>query len=419
MVKITPFVLEDYLNVNGPKAKHNITSSCALPIPFRELKLLSDNPSASTNDENGIISADLLSRNMDYGPPCGTEKLRNRLAGLYSVKLSTTLSAENVLITPGASLANFLIFYGLCSRGDHVICHYPTYQQLYTQPAALGAEVSLWRTKGEDNWRLDIDALKGMIKENTKFIVINNPQNPTGAIIPRSTLESIIEVAREHSITVISDEVYRPLFHSITPADPEFPPSMMSLGYENVIVSGSMSKAYSLSGVRVGWLASPNVDLVRACESWRPYTMISVSQLDQEIAHYALDEGCLHNLLKRNNGLARHNLGLLEGFIEQHRWACEWVKPVGGTVAFVRFSKMGKPVDDVEFCEKLLEKEGVLVVPGSVCFGNGDGDGDGDVKDYRGYVRIGFVMETQALERALEGLKGFLQDGFENVSVSK
>ncbi|PGG97779.1 hypothetical protein GX51_07161 [Blastomyces parvus] len=417
MVKIQPFVLEEYLNVNGPKATHNITSSCALPIPLDELKLLSDNPSPSTNDKNDIVPADLLSRNMDYGPPCGTEKLRSRLASLYSVKLSTPLSAENVLITPGASLANFLIFYGLCNRGDHVICHYPTYQQLYTQPAALGAEVSFWRTKGEDNWTLDLEALKGMIKENTKFIVINNPQNPTGAIIPRSTLESIIEIAREHSITVISDEVYRPLFHSITPADPEFPPSVMSLGYENVIVSGSMSKAYSLSGVRVGWLASPNVDLVRACEAWRPYTIISVSQLDQEIAHYALDAGCLHNLLKRNTGLARHNLGLLAGFIEQHRWACDWVKPVGGTVAFVRFSKMGKPVDDVDFCKKLLEKEGVLVVPGSVCFGNGGGDGD--EKDYKGYVRIGFAMETQALERGLEGLKAFLKDGFENVSVSQ
>ncbi|KKZ64099.1 hypothetical protein EMCG_01596 [[Emmonsia] crescens] len=416
MVKIEPFALENFLNDNGPKAKHNITSSCSLPISLQDLKLLSDNASSSsTNNEYGPLSTDLLSRDMDYGPSCGLEKLRGRLANLYSVKASAPLSAENVLITPGASLANFLIFHGLCDRGDHVICQYPTYQQLYTQPASLGAEVSLWKTKGEDNWRLDIEELKGMIKANTKFIVINNPQNPTGAIIPRSTLESIIEIAREHSITIISDEVYRPLFHSITPADPEFPPSVMSLGYENVIVSGSMSKAYSLSGIRVGWLASPNTDLVRTCENWRAYTIISVSQIDQQIAHYALDEGCLHNLLKRNNGIARHNLGLLEGFIEQHRWACEWVKPLAGSVAFVRFSRMGRPVDDGEFCEKLLEKEGVLVVPGSVCFGNGDGD----AKDFKGYVRIGFVIETQALERALEGLRAFLRDGFENVSVSK
>lgn len=115
---------------------------------------------------------------MDYGPSCGSEKLRARLANLYSVKASAPLSAENVLITPGASLANFLIFYGLCDRGDHVICQYPTYQQLYTQPASLGAEVSLWKTKGEDNWRLDIEELNGMIKANTKFIVIKYVKSP-------------------------------------------------------------------------------------------------------------------------------------------------------------------------------------------------------------------------------------------------
>ncbi|OAX77977.1 hypothetical protein ACJ72_07719 [Emergomyces africanus] len=184
----------------------------------------------------------------------------------------------------------------------------------------------------------------------------------------------------------------------------------MSLGYENVIVSGSMSKAYSLSGIRVGWLASPSIDLVRACEAWRAYTMLSVSQVDQAIALYALGEGCLHNLLRRNNDLARQNLGILERFVEQHRWACDWVKPVGGSVAFVRFSRMGRPVDDGEFCEKLLEREGVLVAPGRLCFGNGE--------DFRGYVRIGYVIETEALERALEGLRAFMKDGFEAVAVN-
>ncbi|EER42626.1 aminotransferase [Histoplasma capsulatum H143] len=95
----------------------------------------------------------------------------------------------------------------------------------------------------------------------------------------------------------------------------------MTLGYENVIISGLMSKAYSLAGIQVGWLTSPNVDLVRACEAWRAYTIVSASQIDRQIALYELHEGRLHNLLKRNNALARHNLALLEGFIEQNRWA--------------------------------------------------------------------------------------------------
>ncbi|EEH45154.2 uncharacterized protein PADG_01304 [Paracoccidioides brasiliensis Pb18] len=417
MVKIDSFTLEDYINDNVHKAKYSIASSCSLPISLQELQSLSEKSSSpSANGDNGPIPNEIFTRDLDYAPACGSQKLRARLASLYSVKILTPLSPENVLITPGASLANCLIFHGLCNPGDHVICHYPTYQQLYSQPASLGADVSLWRTNGEDNWKLDVEELKRMIRPETRFIVINNPQNPTGAVIPRSTLESIIQVAREHSIIVISDEVYRPLFHSITPADPEFPPSVMSLGYENVVVSGSMSKAYSMAGIRVGWLASPNVELVKKCEKWRAYTVISVGQIDQQIASYALDE-CLHKLLKRNNDLARHNLGLLEGFIEQHRWACDWVKPVGASVAFVRFSKMGKPVDDVEFCERLLEKEGVLVVPGNLCFGNRDENGNG--RDFKGYVRIGFVGETKTLEGALEGLRAFMRDGFEDVPVGK
>ncbi|PGH01071.1 hypothetical protein AJ79_08041 [Helicocarpus griseus UAMH5409] len=412
MVKIEPFALEHYLNDKDPKAKYNLAASCALPISLQELKSLSDSAAFSPNSDNVTppLPTEILSWSMDYGSMFGSEKLRARLASLYSVKASTPLSPDNVLITPGASSADFLIFHALCDRGDHVICQYPTYQQLYSQPASLGAEISLWKTKGEDNWRLDIEELKGMIRPETKFIVINNPQNPTGAIIPRSTLESIIQIARDHSITVISDEVYRPLFHSISPVDEEFPPSVLSLGYDNVIVSGSMSKAYSLAGIRVGWLASPNNDLIAACKNWRSYTTISVSQLDEQVASYALNE-CLHNLLKRNNGLAKHNLGLLEKFIEQHRWACEWVKPVAGSVAFVKFSKMGRAVDGEVFCQRLLEKEGVLIVPGSVCFGKGE--------DFKGYVRIGFVTETKVLEEGLERLKAFMMEGFEGLPVCK
>lgn len=229
----------------------------------------------------------------------------------------------------------------------------------------------------------------------------SNPQNPTGAIIPRSTLEDIVEIARRQAIIVHADEVYRPLFHSISPADADFPPSLLSLGYEKAVVTSSMSKAYSLAGIRVGWIASRSHDIIDRCMTGRDYTTISVSQLDDAVATFALAPHTIHNLLHRNIDLAKTNLALLEKFVESHRWACDWTKPRAGTTAFVRFAKMGRPVDDVAFCKLLNDNAGVLFVPGSLCFGR-----DGD---FKGYVRIGYVSETDVLEKGLERLREFMK----------
>lgn len=188
--------------------------------------------------------------------------------------------------------------------------------------------------------------------------------------------------------------------------DPELPPSLLSLGYEHTVVTGSMSKAYSLAGIRVGWIAARNKDVIEQCMVCRDYTTISVSQLDDAIASYALAPQTIDNLLHRNMELARKNLAILEEFVEAHRWACDWTKPRAGTTAFVRFSKDGRPVDDVALCKMLNDRVGVLTVPGSRCFGR-----EG-VADFQGYVRVGYVSETEVLERGLERLREFMRRDF-------
>ena len=193
--------------------------------------------------------------------------------------------------------------------------------------------------------------------------------------------------------------------------DPQFPPSLLSLGYERTVVTGSISKSYSLAGLRVGWIASRDRSIIEDCASSRAYTTISVGQIDDALASYALAPDCIHSLLRRNIDLARTNLALLEKFIESHRWACEWTKPRAGTTAFVRFTKNGKPVNDVIFCEILQERTGVMFVPGSHCFGGG--------KDFLGYVRIGYVCEAEVLEKGLEALRTFMDNDYEDVPVLK
>ena len=237
--------------------------------------------------------------------------------------------------------------------------------------------------------------------------VNSNPHNPTGAILPKPVLRSVVDIAREYKLIVLCDEVYRPLFHSISPSSDHFPPSLLQMPYQNVIVTGSMSKAYSLAGIRVGWIASRSQDILTACSQARDYTTISVSQLDDQVAAYALSQHCVHNLLARNIQLAKTNLALLDKFVEEHKLICQWTRPVAGTTAFVKFMKSGDPIDDVEFCVKLMDMTGVMFCPGSRCFGN--------EKDFKGYVRIGFCCETEVLQQGLDKLSVFMSSHFDDV----
>lgn len=144
-------------------AKYNLAETCVASISVRELQEISEDPSAQLLDH---------SKKLDYGPIRGSDELRSNLARLYSARSTSALSPENILITSGAIAANMDIFIALLRKGDHVVCQFPTYQQLYEVPATLGAEVSLWKAREENHWELDIEELRGLIKTNTKLIII-------------------------------------------------------------------------------------------------------------------------------------------------------------------------------------------------------------------------------------------------------
>lgn len=147
------------------EAKYNIAETCCQSRSIDDLIALNEN-------EDKPITPLALSTKLTYGPIRGSEQLRSTIAKLYSAKTPTSLSPENVLITGGAIQANFILLYTLIKAGDHVIAHYPTYQQLYSVPESLGAEVSLWRAKENDGWKLDVEELEALIRPNTKLIVL-------------------------------------------------------------------------------------------------------------------------------------------------------------------------------------------------------------------------------------------------------
>lgn len=312
------------------------------------------------------------------------------------------MAAEDIIITQGAIGANFLSLFTLVGPGDHVVCVYPTYQQLYDVPRSVGAEVTLWKLRAEEGFVPNVDELTSLIKENTKMIIINNPNNPTGAPISTDIVQRIARVAEEKGIILFSDEVYRPLFHGGALGEIEVPLPATTLGYQKTVVTGSMSKGYALAGIRVGWIASRDKSIISAIMSARDYTTISVSQIDDQIASYALSPAVRPSLVERNMTLARTNAKLVKEFVERHQSVCSWVEPRAGTTAFIRFTKNGEPVDDVDFCLDLLDKTKILFCAGSRCFG-------GD-EDFKGYVRMGYVCETDVLVEGLKRLGDYIDN---------
>jgi aspartate/methionine/tyrosine aminotransferase len=214
-------------------------------------------------------------------------------------------------------------------------------------------------------------------------------------------------LCESENIILLSDEVYRPLFHGISPMDSDFPPSILSLGYTNTIATGSLSKAYSLAGLRVGWIASRSRDIIEKCQVARDYTTLAVSKLDQKVAEFALSPDAIHGLLGRNIQLAKANLEILDRFVSKHDEYCSYNKPVAGTTAFVKFERDGKAIDASAFCEALQEKTGVMFLPGDVGFGD----------EFKGYVRIGYVNRTEIVKEAFEEVRKFMRKEFDDVPV--
>ncbi|KAK6077062.1 aspartate aminotransferase [Seiridium cupressi] len=374
MVKIPPFDVEQWMDkYETTPGVLNIAETCCASVSVDDLR-------GFNKREDAPQPLD-LSRKMTYGVILGSAELRQNITNLYRTEGDVEgISNSSVVVTQGAIAANHLVFYSLVGPGDHVISVFPTYQQLYAVPESLGAEVSLWRLKAEDEFVPDVQTLRELIKSNTKMIVINNPNNPTGAVIPIETLKKIAEVAREHDIILFSDEVYRPLFHSVE-AD-KIPPSALSLGWDKTVVTSSMSKAWALAGIRLGWVASRDSSIIEKVAVARDYTTISVSQLDDQVARYALSDDVRPQLIERNINLARRNLALLDQFVQNHSDVVSWVKPTAGTTAFIQFRKAGQPVEDEHFCLDVLNETKVMFLPGRKCFGHGKGfEGSSDSQD--------------------------------------
>jgi aspartate/methionine/tyrosine aminotransferase len=251
-------------------------------------------------------------------------------------------------------------------------------------PMLKGCEITAVPLKEENNWRIDIDAIKQAIKPNTKCVVINFPHNPTGQVITNEESLSLISLLDKHGIWLFSDEVYRLLGNpSETWAKP-----IVEL-YHRGVSLGVMSKAFGLAGLRVGWIACQDQELLKRIEHMKHYTSICNSAPSEILTLIALKN--MDRLLARNNAITEDNLKILDKFFTTYHDLFSWVRPEGGCVGLVKFKK-GDNFDT--FYDRLVKEAGVLLLPASVY----------DMPN--NYFRIGFGRRN--MPEALERFEKFL-----------
>lgn len=371
-MEIKAFSVEEWMNAYEMSATYNIAETCVDSLTLEELVTMD-----GTNPDEFFRS--LYSKKLTYGHIEGSPEFRQLVAGLYS-----SIEPHNVLVMNGGIGANFLVFYSLVQPGDHVVSVHPTYQQIYEVPASFGATVDLLKLRPENNFLPDLDELRSLVRSNTKLICINNPNNPSGAVMERDTLEQIVEIARSCGSYVLCDEVYRNLLQD----DDADVPSIADL-YEKGISTSSVSKALSLAGLRLGWIAAPQ-EVIAECMKHRDYTTISCGMLDDILAVHALKN--YDNILKRNRKIVRDNLAILDEWVKNEP-LFSYVKPRAGTTALLKYDL---PVPSVTFCTGLLANTGAFLTPGT-CF------------DMEGYVRIGYACSTEMLREGLTKLSEYVR----------
>ena len=364
-MKIKPFAVEEWMNAWEVGAKYNIAETCVDSISMNELFELTG------EDKTEFLNC-LSARRLSYGDIEGLPEFRKGVCGLYK-----TLTIENIVPTHGASGANHHVFYSLISPGDRVVSIMPTYQQLYSIPESYGADVQILHLSKKNNYLPDLEKLRRLVTPETKMICINNPNNPTGALMSEQMLQEIVEIARSADAWILCDEVYRHLSQ-----EDGWSPSIVDL-YEKGISVSSMSKVFSLAGLRLGWIATHDMSVVKSCLSHRDYNLVSCGVFDEMLAAVALKHR--DKLLERSRKIVRENLQILDDWVSSEPHV-SYVKPKAGTTALVYYDL---DIPSYEFCEEMYKMTGAFVTPGD-CF------------EVPHSMRIGYAYGKQDL---IDGLK--------------
>jgi aspartate/methionine/tyrosine aminotransferase len=341
-VRIADFALERYFARWEFAVEHLLCASDVQAFPMAELLELADPETRALWD--GL--------ELGYTESAGHPLLRREIAALYE-----GIEPDEVLTFAGAEEAIFCLANVLLGPGDHAIVTWPGYQSLYEVGRAAGADVTLHELHEHDGWELDLERLRAQVTPATRLIVVNLPHNPTGMLADRATFDGLVTIAADAGAHLLVDEVYRGLEFDESARLPAGADALDGLG----ISLGVMSKAYAMAGLRIGWLATHDHELLRRLAAFKYYTTICSSAPSEILSIMGLRAGA--EVLARSRGIITANLDLLDAFFADWADRFTWIRPRAGSIGFPRLTVPSPLIDD--WAAELVRAEGVLLIPGS------------------------------------------------------
>lgn len=370
-MQFTNFELEYTQSIWEQRVDINLTESGVHPMRLEELL-----------DGDAGKLAELMASEINYPHVNGIPELRDNIAALYN-----GASVENVLVTVGAAEANNIVTQMLMQPGDEMACLSPTYKQVWGIALNHGHRVRPFHLSSEDRWALDVDEMNRQVTDKSRVIAVVNPNNPTGHIMTDVEMDAVVAAADRVGAWILADEVYRGAERLREDETPSFYGR-----YDKVLAVGSMSKAYGLPGLRIGWVVGPpdTVD-----DIWRrhEYATISASMLSNQLAAYALSPAVRPRLIERARNYIRNGYPVLQEWMDRQQGLFSYTPPEASAVTFIRYHL---DVNSTELMEKLCREASVFI-----------GAGDSFGMDH--HLRIAFGQEKAVLEDAFDRIQQTLE----------
>jgi aspartate/methionine/tyrosine aminotransferase len=364
MATFQPFELERILSKYENTVEYNLSESGAHPLSLRELL-----------EDNALLIDELLDTEFHYPQTNGILKLRENIAALYP-----GATPDNVLVTVGAAEANYISVQTVVAPGDEVAVMLPNYMQVWGAAHNLGAAVKDFHLKESQDWALDIDELNEAVSGETRLIAVCNPNNPTGHILTEADMDAVVDAAARAGAWLLADEVYSGAERLTDVQTPSFWGR-----YDKVLATGSLSKAYALPGLRIGWVVAPE-DMVDELWARHEYITIDATMLSNKLAALVLSPEVRPRIIQRVRDYVRRGFPTLEEWLDSHEGLFSVVPPQAAAVAFVHYDLN---INSTEWVLRLIREKRVFIIPGD-CFG----------MDH--FVRISFGLPKDYLKVALD-----------------
>ncbi len=332
------FAMERMMSKWENVVEYNLSESGVHPTTIREL----------VNDP--VVVEELLNTELNYAQANGVIELREHIAALYP-----GATPDNVLVTVGCAEANFITLQTLLAPGDEMAMMLPNYMQIWGLAHNFGVRVRAFHLKEGRGWAPDLEELNDVVSERTKLIAVCNPDNPTGYILTEAEMDAIVAAAGRVGAWLLADEVYSGAERLTDIQTPSFWGR-----YDRALAMGSLSKAYGLPGLRIGWVVGPT-DVVDEIWARHEYTTISATILANRLAAIALSPQVRPRLIQRARDYIRRGFPILDGWLESHEGIFTLVPPQAAAIAFVHYHL---DVNSTELVERLIHEKSVFIVPG-------------------------------------------------------